>query len=329
MVDRLIAIAGRGAGLTLKQLALAFVLDDPTITAAIIGPRTLEQLDDLLATAALPGGLVLPDGVRAAIDADRRSRPQRQPRRRRLTRSTLSPMRRATAIVLAGCVLACALFGAGASSVVHALDGPGVVTVATGVPAGATAVLANLTMVNGQAAGYITADGCNALVDGPQTRSNGNHGIRAAVANLAVVPVGADGSFCLYHQRSVDLLSDVQGYIGPASTDSLRFVPMVAGSGARHARDRGDAGAVAAGRQRGPGRHRCTRRCPGGARQHHHGRRAERRLRHGRPVLAAGGWAAGVVERQPSGHRRRLEPQRDPDRRRRLVLHLSPASAST
>lgn len=68
MVEQLAAVAAQ-AGLTLKQLALAFVLDDPAITAAIIGPRTLEQLDDLLATAHLPGGLVLPDGVRAAIDA--------------------------------------------------------------------------------------------------------------------------------------------------------------------------------------------------------------------------------------------------------------------
>jgi aryl-alcohol dehydrogenase-like predicted oxidoreductase len=67
LVDRLIAVAD-AAGLTLKQLALAFVLDDPAITAAIIGPRTLAQLDDLIATADLPGGLVLPDGVRAAID---------------------------------------------------------------------------------------------------------------------------------------------------------------------------------------------------------------------------------------------------------------------
>ena len=68
MVDQFIAIAGR-VGMTLKQLALAFVLDDPTITAAIIGPRTLEQLDDLLATARRPGGLILPEGVRAEIDA--------------------------------------------------------------------------------------------------------------------------------------------------------------------------------------------------------------------------------------------------------------------
>jgi aryl-alcohol dehydrogenase-like predicted oxidoreductase len=52
------------AGMSLKQLALAFVLDDPTITAAIIGPRTLAQLDELLTL----GPLVLPGGVRAAID---------------------------------------------------------------------------------------------------------------------------------------------------------------------------------------------------------------------------------------------------------------------
>lgn len=66
MVEQLLAIAA-DAGLTLKQLALAFVLDDPVITAAIIGPRTLEQLDDLLTTAAR--GLSLPPGVRDAIDA--------------------------------------------------------------------------------------------------------------------------------------------------------------------------------------------------------------------------------------------------------------------
>ena len=67
LVDQLTAVATE-AGLTLKQLALAFVLDDPAITAAIIGPRTLDQLDDLIFTAHLPGGLVLPDGVRDAID---------------------------------------------------------------------------------------------------------------------------------------------------------------------------------------------------------------------------------------------------------------------
>ncbi len=53
------------AGMTITQLALAFVLDDPTITAAIIGPRTPAQLDDLLDL----GELALPTGVREQIDA--------------------------------------------------------------------------------------------------------------------------------------------------------------------------------------------------------------------------------------------------------------------
>lgn len=63
MVDRLATIAA-AAGMTLKQLALAFVLDDPTITSAIIGPRTLQQLDELVTL----GPLVLPPGVRRSID---------------------------------------------------------------------------------------------------------------------------------------------------------------------------------------------------------------------------------------------------------------------
>lgn len=37
------------SGLTLIQLAIAFVLNHPTITSAIIGPRTMEQLDGQLA----------------------------------------------------------------------------------------------------------------------------------------------------------------------------------------------------------------------------------------------------------------------------------------
>jgi aryl-alcohol dehydrogenase-like predicted oxidoreductase len=45
--DRLAALAEE-AGLTLVQLAIAFVLRHPAITSAIVGPRTLEQLEDQL-----------------------------------------------------------------------------------------------------------------------------------------------------------------------------------------------------------------------------------------------------------------------------------------
>jgi aryl-alcohol dehydrogenase-like predicted oxidoreductase len=63
-VDELATIAG-DHGLSLTQLALAFVLDDPAVTAAIIGPRTLDQLRALLAG----GAPALPPGARGAIDA--------------------------------------------------------------------------------------------------------------------------------------------------------------------------------------------------------------------------------------------------------------------
>ncbi len=64
LVDAVLGIAAE-AGMSLPQLALAFVLDDPTVTAAIIGPRTYEQLDQLVGL----GPLVLPAGVRDRIDA--------------------------------------------------------------------------------------------------------------------------------------------------------------------------------------------------------------------------------------------------------------------
>lgn len=49
-VEELIPLAEE-AGLSLTHLALAFVVAHPGVTAALIGPRTMEQLDDLLAAA--------------------------------------------------------------------------------------------------------------------------------------------------------------------------------------------------------------------------------------------------------------------------------------
>jgi aryl-alcohol dehydrogenase-like predicted oxidoreductase len=50
LVEELEAVA-RKAGVSLTHLAIAFVLEHPAVTSAIIGPRTMEQLDDLLAGA--------------------------------------------------------------------------------------------------------------------------------------------------------------------------------------------------------------------------------------------------------------------------------------
>jgi aryl-alcohol dehydrogenase-like predicted oxidoreductase len=52
IVEQLAQLAGE-AGMTLIEMALAFVLEHPAVTAAIIGPRTMEQLEDQLQAADL------------------------------------------------------------------------------------------------------------------------------------------------------------------------------------------------------------------------------------------------------------------------------------
>ena len=49
-VEALLGVAA-DAGISLTHLAHAFVLEHPAVTSAIIGPRTMEQLDDVLAGA--------------------------------------------------------------------------------------------------------------------------------------------------------------------------------------------------------------------------------------------------------------------------------------
>jgi aryl-alcohol dehydrogenase-like predicted oxidoreductase len=47
-VEQIIPVAEE-AGLPMTHLAMAFAIAHPGVTSAIIGPRTMEQLDDLLA----------------------------------------------------------------------------------------------------------------------------------------------------------------------------------------------------------------------------------------------------------------------------------------
>jgi aryl-alcohol dehydrogenase-like predicted oxidoreductase len=62
-VEELIKIAA-DAGCSLTHLALAFVTAHPGVTSAIIGPRTMDQLTDLLAGARV----TLDDEVLDRID---------------------------------------------------------------------------------------------------------------------------------------------------------------------------------------------------------------------------------------------------------------------
>ncbi|QWS33032.1 aldo/keto reductase [Curtobacterium aetherium] len=50
VVEQLASVA-EDAGISMTHLAMGFVLAHPFVTSAIVGPRTLEQLDDLLAGA--------------------------------------------------------------------------------------------------------------------------------------------------------------------------------------------------------------------------------------------------------------------------------------
>lgn len=62
-VEQLILLA-QSMGVSLTYMALAFVIAHPALAAAIIGPRTMEQLDDLLAGAEIS----LDDAILDRID---------------------------------------------------------------------------------------------------------------------------------------------------------------------------------------------------------------------------------------------------------------------
>lgn len=71
-VEALVPLADQ-AGLSLAHMAMAFVLTHPDVTSALVGPRTMDHLDDLLAGAEV----VLGDDLLDAIvpPGDRRQSP--------------------------------------------------------------------------------------------------------------------------------------------------------------------------------------------------------------------------------------------------------------
>jgi hypothetical protein len=91
-------------------------------------------------------------------------------------------------------------------------------------PAGQSAALVNLTLVGAKQAGYVTADKCSALTAGPQTKSNSNMTVGLIAANVAVVPLDEDGSFCVYLSQATHLVVDLQGSFSPAGP--LRFTAI-------------------------------------------------------------------------------------------------------
>ncbi len=91
-------------------------------------------------------------------------------------------------------------------------------------PQGAKAVVVTLTSIDAQAAGYVTANACSGLVAGPQSQSNLNAVVGSPVANMAIVAVDADGTFCAYVSSSMHLAVDVMGTF--ASGTAVQFIPV-------------------------------------------------------------------------------------------------------
>ncbi len=89
--------------------------------------------------------------------------------------------------------------------------------VSVAVPAGVAAATVNLTADGPAAAGFLTAYRCDQL---RPLASNVNYGARETVANLAVVPIGADGRLCVYASSPADVIVDL---LGSAGAGGLRF----------------------------------------------------------------------------------------------------------
>jgi len=108
--------------------------------------------------------------------------------------------------------------GAGATATVAA-------TGTAGVPAGAVAIVVNLTATNTGGAGYLTVFPSGGVQ--PSTSVLNAEGAGQTLANLTTVPVGAGGKLSIFSSVATDVVVDVFGYYSPAGSASAgRFVPV-------------------------------------------------------------------------------------------------------
>ena len=83
-----------------------------------------------------------------------------------------------------------------------------------GVPADASAVVLNVTVVQARAGGYATVFPCGEAVP---NASNLNFAAGQTVPNAVVAKVGAGGKVCVFAEVPFDLLVDVNGYVPAGS----------------------------------------------------------------------------------------------------------------
>jgi hypothetical protein len=91
------------------------------------------------------------------------------------------------------------------------------------VPVGATAVVANVTLVNAAAAGFATVFPCGTVPDASSV--NYLALTNEAVANEVIAKLSPTGSICVYTSAQANVLVDVAGYV-PATSDFVTLTPV-------------------------------------------------------------------------------------------------------
>jgi peptidoglycan hydrolase-like protein with peptidoglycan-binding domain len=86
------------------------------------------------------------------------------------------------------------------------------------VPADASAVALNVTMVEARAAGFATVWPCGAPMP---DASNVNFGRGGTAANGVIAPIGADGSVCVYTSADAHLIVDIAGWFTGGDTPAF------------------------------------------------------------------------------------------------------------
>ena len=91
------------------------------------------------------------------------------------------------------------------------------------IPAGATAVVVNITATDTKSGGYLTAYPAN---DTLPEASSLNFIPGQTVANLVTVGLSPDGQFKIFSSGSTDVVVDVEGYYGPTNSGEGLYNPV-------------------------------------------------------------------------------------------------------
>jgi hypothetical protein len=100
--------------------------------------------------------------------------------------------------------------------------------VPTNAPAGATAALVNIVATDVGRDGYLTAEDCAARPTGTRAWANGNTRVGRISSWATIVPIDAQGRFCIYLSTPIHTVVDVQGFFSPsaAAPDGNLFTPV-------------------------------------------------------------------------------------------------------